>query len=70
MWKPGQIVTINGKRYRITRSRSSLGIIACEYVCSFYNKDTPFSCFKQKLCFHPESKLPDDCYLKHIKANK
>lgn len=68
MWKPGQIVTVKGNRYRVTRSKSKFGIIICEKVCGFFNENTPSSCIKQSLCLHPNQKLPDDCYLVRIKV--
>lgn len=57
MWKPGQIVTIKGKRYRIKKSKR--GWTECCSYCQISNMcDT--------LCKKPTQKLPDDCYLKEL----
>ena len=75
MWKPGQIVTIRGKKYRVKKSSHRLNIVDREMICSIwknYNHGSsegsiPYLCFE--LCFSkfPEAKLSDDLYLKEIK---
>lgn len=75
MWKPGQIVTIDGKKYRVKKTSSPLNIVYCEKVCSIwenYNHRTegapPLIC--NDLCFSvfPKTKLSDGLYLEEIKC--
>lgn len=34
MWKPGQLVTINGRTYRVVRNKSY--VLTC-YICAFHD---------------------------------
>ena len=60
LWRAGQIVTINGKKYRIVRGKdgSFVNCLSCSLFCAEL-------CYS--LCEKPMAKVPDDCYLKEIK---
>jgi predicted Zn-ribbon and HTH transcriptional regulator len=65
MWKPGQIVTIRGKRYRITKAEDKYE----NYICIF----CAFRQEKKRILYpHPckecgyEGRVPINCYLKQI----
>lgn len=60
MWKPGQCVTINGKRYRIVKRKDGKFVNCLQ--CSLFRADLCGS-----LCEKPTAKVPDDCYFKEIK---
>lgn len=62
MWKPGQIVTVGGKKYRITTSRTG-GCFICEH------SETPIGLEPCLTCLHGY-KMPLNCYLKEIKPNE
>lgn len=55
MWKAGQIVTIEGKRYRIVKSES------CCACCDLHGKQLCTA-----LCSNRVQKVPSDCYLKEL----
>lgn len=61
MWKPGQIITVGGKKYRITK-RPSTGY-SC-YVCD--NRDTHECHEPCRTCIHGK-RMPYTCYPKEIK---
>lgn len=59
MWKPGQIVTIRSKKYRITKYH--------EYSCDYCDhSDTPDSHQPCRTCLY-DRRMPYDCYPKEIK---
>lgn len=64
-WKAGQIVTIEGKRYRVTKFNSCLcPCIFCEFRCKEPNE---YPCTE---CVHNNkvpSLIPYETYLKEIK---
>ena len=60
MWKPGQIVTVCGNKYRIVKEPR--WFVNCQKQCSLY-----LSGMCSELCEEPHSKVPADCYLKEIK---
>lgn len=64
-WKPGQIVTIKGKRYRITKNTVDFeGIPHDCTICDHYNMPQEYEpCYT---CLWGR-KMPDNCYLKEIK---
>ena len=62
-WKAGQCVTINGKRYRVTRSKECL--VTCS-ICVCFNEDgNKYPCSQCINVFPPI--IPGDCYFEEIK---
>jgi hypothetical protein len=72
MWKPGQLVTINGRVYRVKRTRRFSGLVVCEIQCDIW-LDNRLRCpvYKkevcQRICFSASGLMPEDCYLVRIK---
>lgn len=65
MWKAGQIVTINHKKYRIAQNHTNSGM-QCIY-CEFKHQNGDiYPCDK---CLFPPSLsiIPENCYFKEIK---
>ena len=62
MWKPGQIVTLSGKKYRLTKYLPNDGG-ACD-ICG--HNETPVSLEPCKTCLD-NWQMPYDCYPKEIK---
>ena len=60
MWRAGQCVTINGKKYRIVKRKDG-NFVNC-LQCSLFDVELCYS-----LCEKPTAKVPDDCYFKEIK---
>lgn len=54
MWKPGQIVTIKRKRYRIVKLKREYTFIKC-INCDLFDKNMCDIC-----------KSPNNCYLKEL----
>ena len=72
MWKPGQLITINGRVYRVKRTRRSFGVVICYDQCDMWLDDNPEHpmCEKkvcQDICFSASGQMPEDCYLKRVK---
>lgn len=69
MWKPGQIVTIEGVRYRVKRLRKELShsFTPCDFcmIAPCHMRGWIDTC--AKLCTGPLVKVPRDCYLIKIK---
>lgn len=61
MWKPGQIVTICGKKYRI--KKAPYNALPCEKC----NIRDPFPEHEPCLTCFSNSKMPDYSYLEEIK---
>ena len=61
MWKPGQLVTINRRTYRIIKKSNSLGhpCIFCEFKRLESDEYPCKQCFQGTL-------MPYNCYLKRI----
>jgi len=73
MWKPGQIVTVLHKRYRVKKVTNSLNVVNCEKLCSIWKnhsfckgKVAPLICYE--LCFNTflKNKLSNGLYLEEI----
>lgn len=71
-WKPGQLVTIDNKVYRVKRVRNPLGIVFCEIQCSIWKNyksgksDNPPS-ICNNICYNTNPKLVEDgLYLKQV----
>ena len=63
MWKPGQIVTVSGKRYRIRRCLT--GVF---HTCRVCNAAVSFKVLLSEPCITCRSKkMPGDCYPQEIK---
>lgn len=60
MWRAGQIVTIEGKKYRIVKRKDG-NFVNC-LQCGLFDAELCYS-----LCEKPNAKVPDDCYFKEIK---
>ena len=66
MWKPGQLVTIRGRIYRVTKVKSCLG--SC-ILCEFRRlEEDVYPC---SVCFVVNNiiaslKIPAGCYLQRI----
>lgn len=58
-YKPGQLITINNKVYRVTK----VSIFSICGECNFIETD-PKQC--GKFCFDICGKMPGDCYFKKI----
>ena len=58
-YKPGQLITINNKVYRVTKSSMLFACSECDFV-----KTRPKQC--SKFCFGFDDKMPGDCYFKKI----
>lgn len=58
MWKPGQIVTIKDKRYRITHGSGEC--LLCDHI------DTPVPLEPCRTCLFGLL-MPDNCHLQEIK---
>ena len=66
MWKPGQIVTVQGIRYRVVRDEFP----TCHKCAFFYSgKCYEFPC-NECLNVGGKFKLPDDCHLEKICLKK
>lgn len=65
MWKPGQIVTINHKKYRVKSTKMCLGCSLCDFDGS---GETLGVC--GSICYRPHPKLDDFSYLKEIHPAK
>lgn len=74
MWKPGQLVTLWGNVYRITKSCETKRTYVC-MLCQWKNTETPCTIrfnypekdgFSAKLCTR---KMPLGCYPKLLKPN-
>ena len=62
-WKAGQCVTIEGKRYRVTKLHNNMG--SCIF-CGFRFKEcNEYPCV-ECIASVPDL-IPEDCYLKEIK---
>lgn len=63
MWKPGQLVTLHNRIYRVTKHPNDFGIVPCKRICDYYTQcieDYP----KTSLCYNNNPKVPWNCYLK------
>lgn len=60
-WKPGQIVTLGGKIYRIKRTLYGSD---CQKCCGCYKPITSEPCHT---CIEDFSRMPDDCHFEEIK---
>lgn len=60
MWKPGQIVTIRGKKYRITKDTVDFDCTVCDHCDMPVGREPCHTC----LWGH---KMPDNCHLQEIK---
>lgn len=67
MWKNGQCVTVNGKRYRV-KSRQFPYFLPCP-ACAFVNSPEG-NTVCDKLCFSIPQKLGDNKYLEEICGNQ
>lgn len=75
MWKAGQLVTIKGNIFRVTKVRNNLGIVACTLVCDIHKryagtngKFVPDIC--DEICYTEGiPKLGDGLFLKLIKPS-
>lgn len=63
MWKPGQIITINSKIYRIKRTSYVFPCVFCE--CLHEGNICKVVCFQNVNLL---IKLPSNCYLKLIRG--
>lgn len=63
MWKPGQLVTIEGTVYRLKRKRW-LGFVSCE-ICEYMSNGHSFTepC---KTCINSKD-MPENCFLTSVK---
>lgn len=59
-WKPGQIITIESKIYRITRCPVSQYCSDCEHMYTLESDEPCHTC----MC---DPRVPYDCYLREIK---
>lgn len=60
MWKPGQLVTIHDKVFRVTKDTGDRVCDVCDYKNTFYPHEPCYTCLYGY-------KMPFDCYLKEIK---
>jgi hypothetical protein len=63
-WKAGQCVTINRKRYRVTKCKGLGKKFKCCIYCAFKNLEPCYHpCYK---CAVEESLMQSNCYLRRI----
>ena len=73
MWKPGQLVTINKRVYRVTRTNNPFRTVTCHIECDMWLDNNPESLSVrdkkvcQKICFSVNCPMLGSCYLKRIK---
>ena len=62
MWKPGQIVTVNHKKYRVKSTKTCIGCFFCDFKFGYE------TCARVCYPYHP--KLDVRAYLKEIHPAK
>jgi hypothetical protein len=60
MWKPGQIITIKRKRYRITKYPVGFDCDTCDHYGTYKRYEPCYTCTYNW-------RMPSNCYLKEIK---
>lgn len=63
-WRAGQCVTIEGKRYRVTKVQDKYANYTCIF-CKFVHTE-PY-CYPCSACKDSMQLMQYDCYLKEIK---
>lgn len=71
MWKPGQLITINKRVYRVKRTKRSLGVVICDMQCDMWLDDNPMRTVLEKkvcqnICLSTSSPMSGDCYLERV----
>ena len=72
MWKPGQLITINGRVYRVKRINGFSRAVICSLQCDMWLDDKSIYpvCERKvckKICSSRLAPMPKDCYLKRVK---
>lgn len=65
MWKPGQLVTIYNKVYRVTKRKG--WILRCT-LCAFKNYEEDIYPCNVCLSYNHNLKMPSGCYLKKLQC--
>lgn len=68
MWKPGQIVTVNHKKYRVKSTKKTNKWLGCSF-CDF-DDSGHISRICARICYRPHTKLDDYSYLEEIHPAK
>lgn len=73
MLKPGQLITINKRVYRVKQTNNPFRTVTCHLQCDMWLDNNPESLSVldkkvcQKICFSRSRSIPGDCYLERVK---